>query len=394
MSTEAEPLTPQHQTTEPDDELPVKTEAWVDPEKDSDSSQSKGVCSDEKADTGSRNPDCLSASNRDGYEMSSATAEQKEEASPVAKRLDVDDKVQVEASGKVETAGSSAIESRAATTDALEEPASPKRGRRRRRGKKAKNVRNTNAPERLGQNGSEDPSRKKDLDEQGGKQANFSDSKAFKRESAAEKPEEKSPNGSSRKEKDEKRRHPKTYDDFKDSPNNYAAQKPDKASPATRSRKGTGQHREAQEKFDNTKGFGQVCVQEKQTGKSPGGNQRKGKHPQDSHQRSDDLKAEPLKESRAAKEQGESGKGKPRSAERGPVSFPKRSETPPRSNAGGKKGPVGVGRGAGSKGSDTSPRASNKGGRGGTPNRGGRAHRSSNKISTVGDTRQLRHSTP
>ena len=392
VSTEAELLTPQHQTAEPEDELPVKTEAWVGREKDSDSSQSKCVCSDEKADTSSRNPNCLRASNGDGYEMSSTTSEQKEEASPVAKRSDVDEKVQSEASGKVEPQGSSTTESAAARAETLEERAKPKRRRNRRR-RRTKNVGDTNTPERLEEKGSEDPSRKKNLGEQGGKQANFSDSNAFKAKSAAENPEEKTPNESPKKGKDEKRRPPKTYGDFKGSPNDDDAEK-----------RGAGQLREAHEKFVNSKAVGQVCVQEKQMGKSPGGNQRKGKHPQDTHQRNDDLKAEPLKGSPAAKgqgesgkgkpRQGESGKGKPRSAERGPVSFPKRSETPPRSNAGGKKEPAGVSRGAGSKGSDTSPRASNKGGRGGNPNRGRRVHGSSNKSSTVGDTRQLRHSTP
>lgn len=374
VATEAEPLTPQHQAAEPGDQLPVKKEAWVGPEEGGDSSQPKGLCSDEKADTSSRYGD--------GYEMSSTTSEQKEEASPVAKRSDVDEKVQSNASSKVEPQGSSATESRAATPEAQEERANPKRKKRTRRGKRGKNVTNTNATERPEGKGSEDPSRKKSLDEQGGKQANFSDAKAIKRESAAEKPEEKTPNKSPRKGKNEKRGPPKTYDDFKGFPNDNAVEK----------EKGAGQQREAQEKFDDSKGFGQGRVQEKQVKKSPGGNQRKGKHPQDSHQRNDDLRAEPLKGSPAAKEQGESGK--PRSAERGPVSFPKRNESPPRSNPRGKKEPAGVGRGTESKGSDTTPGASNKGGRGGTPNRRRRAHRSSNKSSTVGDTRQPKHSTP
>lgn len=376
VATEAEPFTPQHQTAEPGDQLPVKKEAWVGPEEDSDSSQPKGLCSDEKADTNSRYGD--------GYEMSSTTSEQKEEASPVAKRSDVDEKVQSSASSKVEPQGSSATESRAATPESLEERANPKRKKRTRRGKRGKNVTNTNATERPEGKGSEDPSRKKSFDEQGGKQANFSDAKAIKRESAAEKPEEKTPNKSPRKGKNEKRGPPKTYDDFKGFTNDNAAEK----------EKGAGQQREAQEKFDDAKGFGQGRVQEKQVEKSPGGNQRKGKHPQDSHQRNDDLKAEPLKGSRAAKEQGESGKGKARSAERGPVSFPKRNEFPPPSNTGGKKEPAGIGRGAGSKGSDTSPAASNKGGRGRTRNRRRGAQRSSNKSSSVGDTRQPKHSTP
>ena len=374
VATETEPLTPQHQTAEPGDQLPVKKEAWVGPEEGGDSSQPKGLCSDEKADTSIRYGD--------GYEMSSTTSEQKEEASPVAKRSDVDEKVQSGAGSKVEPQGSSATESRAATPEAQEERANPKRKKRTRRGKRGKNVTNTNATERPEGKGSEDPSRKKSLDEQGGKQANFSDAKAIKRESAAEKPEEKTTNKSPRKGENEKRGPPKTYDDFKGFPNDNAVEK----------EKGAGQQREAQEKFDDSKGFGQGRVQEKQVKKSPGGNQRKGKHPQDSHQRNDDLRAEPLKGSPAAKEQGESGK--PRSAERGPVSFPKRNESPPRSNPRGKKEPAGVGRGTESKGSDTTPGASNRGGRGGTPNRRRRAHRSSNKSSTVGDTRQPKHSTP
>lgn len=375
VATEAEALTPQHQTAEPGDQLPVKKEAWVGPEEDSDSSQPKGLCSDEKVDTSSRYGD--------GYEMSSTTSEQKEEASSVAKRSDVDEKVQSGASSKVEPQGSSETESRATTPEVLEERAKPKRRRRGRGGKRAKK-KNTNAADGTEGKGSEDPSRIKNLDEQGGKQANFSDSKAIKRENAAEKAEEKTPNKSPRKGKNEKRGPPKTYDDFKGFTNDDAAEK----------KKGEGQRREAQEKFDDSKGFGQGRVQEKQMEKSPGGNQRKGKHPPDSYQRNDDLKAEPLKGSRAAKEQGESGKGKARSAERGPVSFPKKNESPQPSNTGGKKEPAGIGRGAGSKGSDTFPGASNKGGRGRTSNRRRGGQRSSNKSSSVDDTRQPKHSTP
>ncbi|XP_068677425.1 terminal uridylyltransferase 4-like isoform X2 [Montipora foliosa] len=134
-----------HPDNKPDDQLPVRREAWVGPDKDS---EFKAVCAEEKEDVSGGIQTIVSKSIK-GNDGVASIEHQKCDPSFATRSTDVDEKLTGILVGKEEQHESSTTESPAAKTEMPEEPVKqkqPRRGGRARKNKSSKNGNNSASP--------------------------------------------------------------------------------------------------------------------------------------------------------------------------------------------------------------------------------------------------------
>ncbi|XP_068726733.1 terminal uridylyltransferase 4-like isoform X2 [Montipora capricornis] len=134
-----------HPDNKPDDQLPVRREAWFGPDKDS---EFKAVCAEEKEDVSGGIQTIVSKSIK-GNDGVASIEHQKCDPSFATRSTDVDEKLTGILVGKEEQHESSTTESTAAKTEMPEEPVKqkqPRRGGRARKNKSSKNGNNSASP--------------------------------------------------------------------------------------------------------------------------------------------------------------------------------------------------------------------------------------------------------